>query len=296
MQSRSPRSSFDPVKRVGTYCILIAWSVICAFPLYWVGITSIKNTDQIDGGPTYIPFWDFLPSLDAWRFILFDAAENLVSRAVNSMIIAVCSTLATLLLGGMAVYGITRFTHRFSSFALMSMILSTRILPPVVMALPLYVLAQRTGTFDSLSALIFIYTAINLPIAIWMLAPVFGPRATEQEEAANLDGASYFHIFFFILVPMIKTSVIAVGLLVFIQCWNEYLFAVYLTSDHALTIPPWMVGQLSIKEAQTGGGAEELAHLAAATVVMALPVLLLTIFAQRSLTGVLRAGARHKTS
>ena len=190
MQSRSPRSSFDPVKRVGTYCILIAWSVICAFPLYWVGITSIKNTDQIDGGPTYIPFWDFIPSLDAWRFILFDAAENLVSRAVNSMIIAVCSTLATLLLGGMAVYGITRFTHRFSSFALMSMILSTRILPPVVMALPLYVLAQRTGTFDSLSALIFIYTAINLPIAIWMLAPVFGPRATEQEPGGTCSGRS----------------------------------------------------------------------------------------------------------
>jgi ABC-type glycerol-3-phosphate transport system permease component len=87
---------------------------------------------------------------------------------------------------------------------------------------------------------------------------------------------------------MVKTAVITVGLLIFIQCWNEYLFAAYLTSDHALTIPPWMVGQVSIKEAQTGGGSEDLAHLAAATLVMALPVLMLTIIAARSVTRLLR--------
>jgi multiple sugar transport system permease protein len=254
MQILQSKYGFTAFKRAIVYAILLFWSVICILPLYWMAITAFKDVSVIDKPPTYVPFLDFTPSLDAWRFILLDANENLVLRAVNSVIIGVCSTLATLLLGGMAVYGITRFTHKFSSFALMSIILSTRVLPPVAIALPLYVMAQFTGTLDSLGTLIFVYTAVNLPIAIWMLAPVFGPRATEQEEAAILDGATHIHIFLFVLIPMVRTAVVTVGLIVFLQCWNEYLFAVYLTSDHALTLPPWMVGQLSMKEAQTGGG------------------------------------------
>ena len=268
---------------------------MCLFPIYWVAITSFKDIYIIDKAPTYIPFVDFTPSLDAWRFILADPYENLLLRAVNSIVIGFTSTLATLVIGGMLVYGLTRFTSKFSSFNVTAAILATRILPPVVIAVPLYFMAQKTGTLDTLFVVIFIYTAINLPIAIWMLTPVFGSRATEQEEAAMLDGASHFHIFFFILVPMVKTAVITVGLLVFLQCWNEYLFAAFLTSDHALTLPPWMVGQLSMKEAQTGGGAEEVAHLAAATVVMALPVMLFAVFVQSSLTRVFLGSTARKT-
>jgi multiple sugar transport system permease protein len=270
------------------HVLLVGWSAICLFPIYWVAIASFKDADVIDQPSHYLPFFDFAPSLEAWRFILFDATENLVPRAMNSLLIGVVSTLVTLALGTMAAYGLTRFRHRFSGFAILAALLGTRLLPPVVMALPLYVMAQSTGFLDSRSFLILVYAAVNLPIAIWMMATVFGPRASDPEEAANLDGASHFHILFFILMPMVKGAVIVVGLLVFIQCWNEYLFAAYLTSDQALTIPPWMVGQVSIKEAQTGGGSEDMAHLAAATVVMALPVLFLAIFAQSRLFRILQ--------
>ncbi len=286
MDTQRGRPAFDRANRAIVYIILGVWSFICFLPIYWIAITSFKDVSIIDKAPTYLPFLDFMPSLDAWRFILSDISENLVSRAFNSIIIGLSSTLVTLLIGGMLVYGLTRFTAQSREPNIMAAILSTRILPPAVMALPLYFLAQKTGTFDTLGILIFIYAAINLPLVVWMLAPVFGPRATDQEEAAMLDGASHFHIFFFILLPAIKTALITVGILVFLQCWNEYLFASYLTSDHALTLPPWMVGQLSMKEAQTGGGAEEVAHLAAATVLMALPVLVFTIFARRVLAGV----------
>jgi multiple sugar transport system permease protein len=284
MQIHNPALSL--LKKGFTYAALFMWSLICIIPLYWVIVTSFKGADIIDQAPTYVPYFDFTPSLEAWRFILGDPAENLVSRAFNSVMIGTLSTLATLALGGMLVYGLTRFTSKFSSSRIMTAMLSIRILPPVVLALPLYYMAQMTGTLDSLSILVFAYTAINLPIAIWLLAPVFGSRATDQEEAAQLDGASHFHIFFFILIPTMKKAVITIGLLVFLQCWNEYLFAAFLTSDHALTLPPWMVGQLSMKEAQTGGGAEEVAHLAAATVLMIVPVLLFTVFVQKSLTQV----------
>lgn len=272
---------FSVLMRAIIYVLLFMWAFICLFPLYWVVVTSLKDVDIIDKAPRYIPFWDFAPSLDAWRFILADPYENLLSRAFNSVVVGIFSTILSLVIGSMAIYSLTRFTQRLSAGGVMATILCSRALPPVVIVVPLYVMAQVTGALDTLSALIFVYTAINLPIAIWLLAPVFGTKATDQEEAAQLDGASHLYILFFITLPMVRTALLTVGLLIFLQCWNEYLFAVYLTSDHALTIPPWMVGQLSMKEAQIGGEAEERAHLSAATVVMALPALLFTVIAQR---------------
>lgn len=170
-----------------------------------------------------------------------------------------------------------------SASTIIALMLATRILPPIILMIPLYMLAMVTGTRDTHAAMIFVYTAINVPVAVWLLLPVLGPRATEQEEAAQLDGASHFGIFFTILLPMVKAGVAAAGLIVFLMCWNEYLFAVYLTADHALTLPPWAVGQLSMKEAQVGGEAEEWAHLSAATILMMIPALIFSVFVQKHL-------------
>lgn len=269
--------------KVAAYFVLWFWVLVSVFPIYWVAITSIKSVTDIDGLPKYLPFIDFSPSLDAWRFILFDHAENLVAKFWNSLFIASSATLLTLLMGTMLLYGLSRFRrpNSFLGFNIISIILATRILPPVIVALPLYLMASATHTLDNVLALIAIYVAVNLPIAIWLLHPAIGTKATEQEEAAQLDGASQFKIYFEILLPMLKVSLLATGVIIFLMCWNEYIFAVYLTSDHAQTLPPWMVGQLSMKEAQVGGGAEEVAHLCAATVFMILPTLALAAFARR---------------
>lgn len=322
--------------KVLTYGLLWLWAFVCLFPLYWVATISFKGGEDIERPATYLPFVDFTPSLDAWRFILADPYENLLMRFVNSLTVGIISTLITLVLGGMAIYGLTRFRAalRWSSivcvcfavglataailipvvafkllllvgtalllalaFALrrwgpamdnvsaMTFMLATRILPPIVIVLPLYIMAQATGTRDTLGALIFVYTAVNLPVAVWLLQPVLGFTATDQEEAALLDGATHFRIFFTILLPMVRAGMIAAGLLIFLLCWNEYLFAAYLTYENALTLPPWMVGQLSLKEAQTGGGPEEWAHLSAATLVMVFPALVFAAIAQRFLGG-----------
>ena len=256
-----------------TYFVLWFWALVCIFPIYWVAVTSIKAVPDIEGLPKYLPFVDFAPSLDAWRFILFDHAENLVPKFFNSLIVASAATMITLALSSMLLYGLLRFQR--SKFDVISAILATRILPPVILALPLYLMAYATGMLDRDVTLVMVYVAINLPIAIWLLQPAIGIKATDQEEAALLDGASHFQICFGILLPMIESSLIATGVIIFLMCWNEYIFAVYLTSDHAQTLPPWMVGQLSMKEAQVGGGAEEWAHLSAATILMILPALAL---------------------
>jgi len=271
-------------KKAGLYALLWLWALVCAFPIYWLAVTSIKAVPDIEGLPKYLPFIDFSPSLHAWRFILFDHAENLVPTFFNSVITASVATIITLLLSSSLLYGLSRFRHskKIMGIDIIGAVLATRILPPVILALPLYLMASTANILDSIWTLIVVYVAVNLPIAVWLLHPVMGTKATEQEEAALLDGASHFSICFGILIPMLKVSLMATGFIIFLMCWNEYIFAIYLTSDHAQTLPPWMVGQLSMKEAQVGGGAEEVAHLCAATIFMILPALALTSFAYRA--------------
>ena len=329
-----PRQTRALLLKILTYAVLVFWSFICLFPLYWVAITSLKGDPEIMRGPYYFPFVDFMPSLGAWVSVLAYANDHIIFRFFNSAVVAITSTLLTVLLGGMAVYGLTRFRYallwtRLAFFILAAVfagsaiiaplaglqllfaiaailflvlaawinqrgpvlrndgilfaILATRILPPVVVALPIYVMAQYTGALDTHFALIFTYTAANLPVAVWLLLPVFGNMATSQEEAAQIDGASHLRIFLTIFLPMVAASTAAAGLVIFILCWNEYLFASFLTSDKVSTLPAWIMGQMSIKEAQVGGDGDEWPQISAAIVFMILPLLACTVFAQRVL-------------
>jgi multiple sugar transport system permease protein len=283
--ARAPRGN-----RALTYLLLAGWSIVCIFPLYWLLVTSFRPVSDIDRGPHYLPFADFAPSLEAWRFILIDSSENLKRSLVNSLIIAPSAAIIAVAAGGMAAYGLTRFDVRLpfrparsANRGILWGLLATRVLPPVALAVPLYVMAAFVNLLDTEIALILTYAAINLPVAVWLLQPILGPRAWEQEEAARLDGASHMLIFWTILAPMVAGGLAAAGFLIFTLCWNEYLFAATLATDHAATVPVWLVGQLSMKEAQTGGEAEEVTHFAAATVLMLLPPMALAGVIQKLL-------------
>ena len=119
---------------------------------------------------------------------------------------------------------------------------------------------------------------------MWLLLPVFGNIATSQEEAAQLDGASHFRIAFTIFLPMVAASTAAVGLVIFILCWNEYLFAAFLTNDKVSTLPPWVMGQMSIKEGQVGDESDAWSQLSAAIIFMVVPLLACASVAQRVLS------------
>jgi multiple sugar transport system permease protein len=270
------------------YALLLLWSFICMFPIYWLVIASFKSPEDQFGGPSYVPYVDFQPTLEAWRYILADPRENLLWPFVNSLVTSAAATLIAVLLAGFSVYGVTRFPARTGKFGgggdhMLFWIMLTRILPPIVLALPIYFMAQMTSTLDTVFSLIFAYAAINLPVAIWMLRPVLGNKATEMEESALLEGASHGRVFFEIVLPVTAAGFAAVTLIVFVLCWNEYLLAAFLTTNNAMTLPPWAIGQLSMKEAQVGGEAEEWAHMAAATVFMMIPVLFIAIYVQRFL-------------
>jgi multiple sugar transport system permease protein len=278
-------SGSSPLSRFAIHAVLAAWALVCLLPLYWLAVTSLKSPDDVYGGPFYLPFVDFAPTLNAWRAILSDPNDNLVARFLNSAVVGLGATALTMLAAALAAYALTRFPRGrwLGNGGLMAGLLATRILPPIVIVLPLYIMAQGTGLLDTWGVLILVYAAANLPVALWLLRPVLGVRATDQEEAAQLDGASHVTIFFTILMPMAQAGVATVSLVIFVLCWNEYLFAAFLASDHAMTLPPWLVGQMSIKEAQTGSEAEEWANFSAATVLMAAPLLVVTGFVQRVL-------------
>jgi len=150
-------------------------------------------------------------------------------------------------------------------------VLASRILPPVVVVLPIYVMAQHSGMLDTRVALIFVYTAANLPVCLWLLQPAFGSVKSDLEEAAEIDGASRLRVLRDIVAPSAAPAVIAAGALVFLLCWNEYLFSVYLAPDRAMTMPPLLAAQMSLREQQAGSDAEEWARLAAAIVAMTAP-------------------------
>ena len=320
-----PGRRSPPFGRIVTYAALSGWACICLFPLYWAAATSLKGPLEIVTGPVYLPFVDYAPSLDAWTYILFDSDDAPLLRYVNSAVVAVTSTAVTMVLGGLAVYGLTRFRHAvswvgiglalvgvgfvggayvggssairvlFAVAAALSLlpailrrpegpalrntgiligILASRILPPVVLVLPTYLLAQQTGTLDTRFALIATYTAANLPVAVWLLQPVLGQHATDLEEAAQIDGATHFRIFFEIVVPRAARGFAAASLLIFLLCWNEYLLSVYLAADRAATMPPFLVAQMSVREQQAGSEAEEWARLSAAITLMSGPLML----------------------
>jgi multiple sugar transport system permease protein len=309
---------------------------VCLFPLYWTAAGSLKGPLEIVDGPFYAPFLDYAPSLDAWRYVLFDSNDDTLLRFFNSVVVGLTSTVLTVVLGGLAVYGLTRFQFLvplprmalvlaalllagaavwasgpmlrsslvvISALALLASarfgrmgrgtvgsdgvligIIGSRILPPIVIVLPLYVMAQRVGMLDTRSILILTYTAANLPVAVWLLLPVLGSAATDLEEAAQLDGASHFRILFQVVAPTAAAGIAAAGLLIFVLCWNEYLFSVYLADNHAMTMPPFLAAQMSVREQQAGSEAEEWARLSAAIVLMTAPLIACAGLAQRFLT------------
>src|SRR5215207_4036092 len=142
--AQRPKEMRSLLGKILTYALLVFWSLVCLFPLYWIAVTSLKDDSEIMRGPYYLPFVDFTPSLDAWVSVLNYANDHLLLRFFNSALVASTSTLLTVLFGGLAVYGLTRFRYAvrwiptLNNNGILFAILATRILPPVAVVLPIY--------------------------------------------------------------------------------------------------------------------------------------------------------------
>ena len=240
--------------RVLVYGVLVLWTIICLFPIYWTITTSFKAAPDVMRGHL-VPWWDFVPKWLGWRSLglspetIFEVStvrEEFVKRFTNSVITSLSASTLAVVLGSLAAYGLSRFSYRFGFMKnsdISFFFLSQLILPPVVLALPFLVLYKQLDLLDSRIGLILLYTLMVLPIVIWIMRDQFSNIPVELEEAALVDGLSIWGAFIQIVLPIALPGMVAAFILSLVLCWNEYFFAALLTSTDAKTLPVMLASQ-----------------------------------------------------
>ncbi|MFB6272683.1 MAG: carbohydrate ABC transporter permease [Salinibacter sp.] len=229
------------LKRTGMLVLLLIWTVFVIFPIYWVATTSLKTSGSVYQGPKWIPFVDYQPSLETWqRFLGSEFWETLADPLLNSLVVSSVSTVFAVLFGTMAAYALTRYRFRVGFLQnrdILIFILSQRMMPPIVVGLAFYIMYRITGLLDTHLGLILVYIAFNLPLATWIMRNFLSQMPENVEEAAQIDGATPWQVFRYVVIPMSLPSLASTFLICFVFAWNEFLFALILTFQKARTIP-----------------------------------------------------------
>lgn len=212
--------------------------------------------------------------------------SDYVNRLKNSVIIAGFSTLAAVVLGLFAAYAFSRFTMAGQD-DLLFFILSTRMLPAVVVTIPLFLMYRQLGLHDTHLGMIILYTVFNLSLAVWLLKGFMDEIPKEYEEAALVDGYSRWQAFYKIVLPQAATGIAATAVFCLIFAWNEYAFALMLTSDTARTAPPSIATML-------GRGGIEWSAIAAGSLGFLIPVIIVVFALRRYLLRGVTFGAVRK--
>lgn len=279
--TRATTTAAPPRRRGGMSPLLTAltWVLAIGFfsPVLWMVLTSFKQeADAASNPPTFF----FEPTLDQYRAVI-DAGAG--SYFLNSMIATGVSTLLVILLAVPASYALSIRPVKRTKDVLFFFI-STKMLPVVAVIMPIYVIAGQLRVLDNIWTLVVLYTAMNLPIAIWMMRSFFDEVPGEVLEAAQMDGASLMKTLRTVLVPMVAPGLAATALICVIFSWNEFFFALNLTAAKAATTPVFLVSQMASEGLF-------LAQLSAASVLASLPVVIAGWIAQKQLVRGLSMGA-----
>ena len=276
---RRRKAKEDTSARAGIGWTIAAWAVTLLFfaPVAWMVLTSLHiEADAATNPPSVLaPL-----TLDNYA-ALFD--RNVAPYLINSATASILSTLLVLLLAVPAAYALSiRPVEKWTD--VMFFFLSTKFLPPIAALLPIYLIVQNAGLLDNVLTLVVLYTSMNLPIAVWMMRSFLAEVPVEILEAARMDGAGFFRTMFSVVAPIAAPGLAATSLICFIFSWNEFMFAVNLTSTTAATAPIFLVGFISSQGLF-------LAKLCAAATLVSLPVLIAGFAAQDKLVRGLSLGA-----
>ncbi|MEV6562895.1 carbohydrate ABC transporter permease [Nocardia sp. NPDC051756] len=265
--------------KAGMFWSALAWVVGIGFffPVLWMVLTAFKQEGDAYTDP---PKLFFTPTLDQFAAVL---DSGIGTTLLNSTFATAMSTILVLVLGLPAAFALSLRPVRRTQDALFFFI-GTKMLPVVAAIVPLYVIVGDIGLLDNIWALVILYTAMNLPIAVWMMRSFFLEVPSELLEAASMDGASTWTGVREVILPLVSPGIAATALICVIFSWNEFFFAVNLTAVQAQTIPVFLVGFI------TGEGLYW-ARLSAAAVLTALPVVLAGWIAQNKLVRGLSFGA-----
>jgi len=260
------------------YLIVIAITLMFLWPVLWLLMTSLKP--RIEAFEIPPKLW-FHPTLENYRFVLSD--RPFVSYIRNSVIVTIISTTATLIVGAVAAYALARFKFKGNE-RISFWVLSTRMLPPVAVILPIYLILSRLGLINTYAGLVLVYTAFNIPYAVWLLRGFFAEVSVSIEEAALMDGCSRLAVFTKILLPLTAPGLAAALVFCFILSWNEFMFALVLTGMQTKTLPVLAAGFMTDRGIRWG-------EISVVGMFVLVPAIAAAVILQRNLARAFTFGA-----
>jgi multiple sugar transport system permease protein len=298
--------------------IVILYGVLTLIPLLWIILTSVKSPqDSISYPPKVIPWVHFEPTIEGFcnlfttrsrqtpeylatlpaakgvceqlardKNMVVVSESKYIPRFLNSVIIAFGSTALAVFLGTLAAYGFSRFRVPLKD-DLLFFILSTRMMPPIAVAIPIYLMYRELGLQDTRIGMILLYTSVNISLAVWLLKGFIDEIPREYEEAAMIDGYTRLQAFRKVVLPQAATGIAATAIFCMIFAWNEYAFAVLLTSGDAQTAPPFIPIII-------GEGGQDWPAVAAGTTLFLVPILVFTVLLRKHLLRGITFGAVRK--
>jgi len=295
--------------------LLVAlYALITIIPLVWIILTSVKSpSDSISYPPKVVfsptmegycnlfttrsrqtadyiaalpPATDTCDKVARANNMVVAGQSNYIPRFVNSLIIAFGSTVLSVGLGVMAAYAFSRFKVPLKD-DLLFFILSTRMMPPIAVAIPIYLMYRELGLSDTRVGMILLYSAVNISLAVWLLKGFIDEIPREYEEAAMVDGYTRLQAFVKVVLPQATTGIVATAIFCLIFSWNEYAFAALLTSGEAQTAPPFIPIII-------GEGGQDWPAVAAGTTLFLVPILLFTVLLRKHLLRGITFGAVRK--
>ena len=267
------------LRRAALWGVALLLLAVWAFPVLWGLLTSFKTERDV---LAYPPKVFFTPTLDNYREVIF-GGSSILPNLWSSIVVSCWTTLLTMLLAVPAAYALARLRYpgkRGSGFY----VLATQMLPPVGLIIPFYLVLQKIGGLDSYSGLTAIYLTFSLPFAVWLMVSYFEDIPYEMEEAALLDRAGRLRTLWYVILPQVRGGIAVTTIFVFLNAWNEFLFAVVLGGNKVRPVTVAMYNFISLEQTQW-------ARLAAGAMLAMAPVILIGLFAQRHIVKGLTVGA-----
>lgn len=262
------------------YLPLVLLMVFILFPFYWTFVTSVKPEDELYGA--VVTYWSKHITFEAYAK-LFTTTVDFLTAMKNSFIVASLTTVVALTASTLAAYAFSRYQF-VGRKLLMSIFLCNNMFPTVLLLIPLYSIMRKMGLLYTPASLILSYTTFTIPFSVWLLLGFLNDLPMSLEEAALVDGCNRGSAFIRIILPILGPSLVATGVYIFMQSWNEYTFAMMFTNTASRTIPvalKSLIGQLGVQwDLLTAGG-----------IITIIPVCIMFFFAQKRLVEGLTAGA-----
>lgn len=269
------------------YGAILLWSAFVVAPFLWALTTSFKTINGVTSGPTYLPWLQYTPSLQGWSNLFGGTGGiDIVQPYLDSIVVTLGASAVSIVLGTLAAYGLSRFKYQVGfvkNTDIVFFFVSQRIMPPVVLAIPFFLMLGFLDLLDTTLGLIIVYVALLLPIAVWVMVDFFNNVPRQLDEMAMLDGCTPLRGFVSVVLPNSLPGIIVAGLFCIIFGWNDFFFAFTLTFTQTQLLP---VAIVALNSSVTPWWT-----LSASALISVIPLVIIAVLVERYLSRGHLAGA-----